>query len=121
MFSDKGKTLKATVKALLSEIELREGLNLHLMKNIDYGMCKLGTEVLQLENHKPDYSFDRFLEFKDKKNKLKSEVKELEKEKRKEYLECWKDLMFLKKYLHVALKDYWNLVKKRDVLEGGFG
>ena len=30
------------------------------------------------------------------------------KEKRQEYLSCWKDLMSLKKYLLSSLKDYWN-------------
>ena len=43
-------------------------------------------------------------------------ILELEKEKRKEYLECWRDLMFLKKYLLSAFKEYWDLIKKREVL-----
>ena len=43
----------------------------------------------------------------------------LREEKRKEHLECWKDLMFLKKYLMTALREYWDLVKRREVLEGG--
>ena len=41
---------------------------------------------------------------------------ELEKEKRKEYLECWRDLMFLKKYLLASLKDYWDMTQKRKLL-----
>jgi len=51
---------------------------------------------------------------------LENNVLELEKEKRKEYLECWRDLMFLKKYLLSSLKDYWDLIKKRDVLSHDF-
>ncbi len=57
------------------------------------------------------------MEIKNMKTKIEGNVLELEKERRNEYLECWRDLMFLKKYLMVALKDYWELVKKREVLE----
>jgi len=46
-------------------------------------------------------------------------VLDLEKEKRKEYVECWRDVMFLKKYLLSTLKDYWDVVKRRDVLSSG--
>ncbi len=48
--------------------------------------------------------------------KLEDRVLDLEKEKRKEYVECWRDLMFLKKYVLSSLKDYWDLVKRRDLL-----
>ena len=44
-------------------------------------------------------------------------VLELEKEKRREYLECWKDLMLLKEHLLSSLKDYWDLIKKRELLQ----
>ncbi|MFC1551320.1 hypothetical protein ACFL6P_02020 [Candidatus Latescibacterota bacterium] len=43
-------------------------------------------------------------------------VIELEKEKRKEYIECWRDLLFLKKDILVAFKEYWDLTNKREVL-----
>lgn len=116
VFSDKSKTLKATVKALLNEIELRENLDSHLLNKIDDEICKQHTDLMQLNNLKVDYMFDRFMEIKDKKMQLENNVLELEKDKRKEYLECFRDLMFLKKYLLTSLKDYWDLVKKRDTL-----
>ena len=116
VFSDKSKTLKATVKALLNEIELRERLNSHLLYKIDDEICEQHTDLMQLENLKVHYIFDRFMEVKNKKNQLEDNVLELEKEKRKEYVECFRDLMFLKKYLLTSLKDYWDLVKKRDLL-----
>ena len=50
------------------------------------------------------------------KMEFENNILELEKEKRKEYLECWRDLMFLKKYLLAAFKEYWDLIKKREVL-----
>jgi hypothetical protein len=116
VFSDKSKTLKATVKALLTDIELRERLNYHLLNKIDDEICEQHTDLMQLQNLRVHYIFDRFMEVKNKKNQLEDNVLELEREKRREYLECFRDLMFLKKYLLSSLKDYWDLVKKRDLL-----
>ena len=50
---------------------------------------------------------------------LEENVIELEQEKRKEYLECCRDLMFLKKYLLNAFKEYWDLFKRREILSSG--
>ena len=120
VFSDKSKTLKATVKALLNEIELRESLDSHLLSKANGEICKLHTNLMQLKNLKTQYSFDLSKEVNKMKMQLENNVLELEKEKRKEYLECWRDLMFLKKYLLSSLKDYWDLIKKREVLSHDF-
>ena len=118
LFSDKTKTLKATVKALLDEIKLRENLNIHLLNKVGEDICSQHTHLMQIENHKVHYSFDMFIEIKKLILQIEDNVLELEKEKRKEYLECWRDLMFLKKYLLSSLKDYWDLTKKKELLEG---
>jgi len=116
VFSDKGKNLKATIKALFKEIQLREKLNSHLLNNIDDDMCAQRTELMQLENLKPGYLVYGAKDPSKRKIQLENSVLELEKEKRKEYLECWRDLMFMKKYLMISLKDYWDLAKKRNML-----
>ena len=120
LFSDKSRTLKATVKALLDEIELRESLDSHLLNKANDEICKLHTNLMQLKNLKTQYSFDLSKEVNKMKMQLENNVLELEKEKRKEYLECWRDLVFLKKYLLSSLKDYWDLIKKRDMLSSDF-
>ena len=97
MFSDKTKTLKATVKALLDEIKLRESIDSHLVNKIDEDICSQHTHLMQIKNHKVHYSFDLFMEIKKMTLQIEDKVIDLEKEKRKEYLECWRDLMFLKK------------------------
>lgn len=119
LFSDKTKALKATVKSFLNEIEIREKLNLHILHKIDEDVCKENTRIMQLESLIVHYSLKDLLDVKKIILKIEDSVLELEKEKRKEYLECWRDLMFLKKYLLVSFKDYWNLVKRRELLEGG--
>lgn len=116
IFSDKARTSKATVKALLYEIKLRETLDSHLIGKIDDEICRQHTQLMGLDNMKVQYSPYLAKDANKTRSPLESNVLELEKQKRTEYLECWRDLMFLKKYLLSALKDYWNIVKKRDVL-----
>ena len=116
LITDKGKSQKATVKALLKEIELRETLDSHLLNNIDNDISRQNTYMDLLKNIKVHYSFELSKNVGKSKAHVENDILELEKEKRKEYLECWRDLMSLKKYLLIALKDYWDFVKRREVL-----
>jgi len=116
LFSDKAKTLKATVRALLEEIKKRENLSAHLVDNIDEEICTKNSNIMQLDKVKAQYNFDLFKEVSSQRTKLERMVSDLDREKRKERLECWHDLMFLRKYLFSALKDYWDLVKRRELV-----
>jgi len=117
VFSDKGRTLKATVKALFNEILTRENLNSELLKRIDSDICKTDTYLEQVHFiTKRQYTPDLEISFSRRRSQLESQVRDLEKEKRQEYHECWKDLMFLKKYLLSALKDYWNIGGRKTFL-----
>jgi hypothetical protein len=116
VLSDKTKTLKSTIKALVNEIKLRESLNSHLLNNIDVDICRQHTYMGQVKYMKGGYSIEQEREKKKLNSKFENNVLELEKDKRKEYLECWRDLMFMNKYLLSALKDYWDLTKRRSAL-----
>ena len=116
MFSDKSRTLKASVNALLEEIQLREELQTSHFKKMNNEICRQHTELMQLENIIDCHPFDLTGDVDEAKSRIKSNVLELEREKRQEGLECWRDLMFLKKYLMGSLKDYWELSRKRGVL-----
>jgi hypothetical protein len=117
VFSDKSKTLKATIKALFNEIMLRERLDSVLLYKINEDVCRQHSYLEQLRSlTRFNYSPDLFKDSTNTKMQLENNVLELEKEKRREYLECWRDLMFLKKYLLTALKDYWDLSKRRNTL-----
>ncbi len=120
VFSDKCKTSKAGVNALLSEIELRQDLNFNLLNKIDDDICKQNSQLMQLENMNYPCSFEVSEAMEKKRFQLNDNILELRREKRKEYLECWKDLMLLKKDLQISLREYWNHAKKRDVLSGEF-
>ena len=117
VFSDKTKNLKATVKTLFNEIMLREKLDLFLLYRIDADMFKQSSYIDQIKRvAEHSYSIALFKDLSSTRLKLESNVLDLEKEKRKEYLECWRDLSFLKKYLLSALKDYWDLSRRSQAL-----
>ena len=121
VFSDKRKNLKATVKALFNEIMLREKLDLFLLYKIDADMFKQSSYIYQIKRvAEHSYSFELFKDISKTRLKLEGNVLDLEKEKRKEYLECWRDLSFLKKYLLSALKDYWDLSRRTEMLTYDF-
>jgi hypothetical protein len=117
IFSDKSKTLKSTIKALFNEINVRERLDSFLLYRINEDICRQHSYLEQAKNlTRFSYSVDFLGYFNKAKMQIENNVLELEKEKRKEYLECWKDLMGLKKELLSALKDYWLISKRRNVL-----
>ena len=47
-----------------------------------------------------------------RRTQLESRLMDRDKEKRQEYLTCWKDLAYLSKGLLVVLKDYWDFSLK---------
>ncbi|KPJ98657.1 MAG: hypothetical protein AMJ60_07555 [Desulfobacterales bacterium SG8_35] len=116
MFTDKARTLKASVNALLEEIQLRQDLNTSHFNKMNDEICRQHTELMQLDNIRDSYPFDLTRDLDEAKARIKSNVLELEREKRQEGLECWRDLMFLKKYLMRSLKDYWELARRRNAL-----
>jgi hypothetical protein len=119
LHSDKALSLKASVNVLLEEIKLREDLNGSHFGKIDGEVSRLRVALRNLEN--TGYCDPRDLsgEVDESRFRIKGDVLELERERRKEGLECWRDLMFLKKYLMGALREYWDLVRRRGMLESG--
>lgn len=117
IFTDRTRSLKSTVNELLAEIERRENLHLDLKSRIDDDIGKCG-EYLQGVRFWTDRPYNPDTNFTKRKTNLEKQIFSLEEQKRTEDLTCWRDLMFLKKYLMSALKDYWKLSKSVAVLEG---
>ena len=118
VFADKNRTLKATIKALFNEILSREKLSGGLLSKIDSDICKTDSYLEQIKMiTRRQYLPDLEIAFSRRKTQLESQVIDLEKEKRQEYVACWRDLISLKKYLLSALKDYWNGSNKSTFLK----
>ena len=81
--------------ALLEEITLREDLNTHQLNVINSEICRQHTDLMQLENIGACHPFDLTKDVDEAKDRIKSNVLELKKEKRQASVDCWQDLMFL--------------------------
>lgn len=119
LFSGKRKTLKATVVALLEEIKNREDLRSRQVARIEEEIGSRNCYLDHLKSLNLFYLREVWIEINKVKDRLDEDILELEREKRKEHLESWRDLMFLKKYLLSALREYWDLVKRLEMLEDG--
>ena len=116
LFSDRSKNLKSTVKELLNEIDLRNGLSGKIHSGIENDICKFKTYLLQIEEITNRRYGCEDLEFGRRRTQLESTILNLEQEKRQEDRECWKDLMFIKQNLMSALNDYWEFSRRNAAL-----
>ncbi len=81
LFTDKSKTQKATVKALLEEIELRENLDTHLLKKIEEEISIHNSQLLNLNNLRFYNNLDLFKDMSKVKMELENNILDLKKEK----------------------------------------
>ena len=116
ILTDKTKNLKSTAKALLDEIETRKHLHQRLVQKIDEEVSEQNSEILNFKSIWPKYDWEKEQEFNKLKGDLEKKVLKLESEKRNEQVECWRDLMLLNKDLMFALREYWDLAKRREAL-----
>jgi len=117
VFSNKGRILKTTVKVFFNEILARKRLDSELVKKIDSEICHTDSYLAQIrELTKRQYTPDLELAFSRRRTQLEARVLDLEKEKRQEYLTCFKDLSISSRYLLSALKEYWSLSGKKSFL-----
>ena len=116
IFSNKITTIHSTIIALLDEIHLREALDIHVLNKINNDISWQQSQLSQFNSIKGNYVFEWESEVNKQISNHEGNIVELEKEKRKEYLECWRDLMELKKSLLSVLKNFWELSRKRELL-----
>lgn len=117
LFTNKTKVLKSTIKELFGEIILRFQVDKDIFTGIDDDICQCDTLLDEIKSHLGrGYDIEKVLAFMPKRTQLESLILDLNKQKRTEALECWRDLMFIKKYLMSALSEYWTLSKRQQLL-----
>lgn len=114
--SDKASSLRSRARRIHAEIKTRQELNLLLMNDIERKASEITSNIMQLEILESNYNPELRRETDTLKMHFRNQIFELEKEKRREYLECWKDLLFLKKELLPVLEEFLSLLGKRRVL-----
>ena len=116
LLNAKSRTLKSAVNALLEEIDMRKSLNADLLDSIENQKTDLSSQITTFRAVWPRYDWSKFQEFNELKGNLEKKILALDQEMRKEQLECWRDLMFLNKYLMSALREYWDFKQRSDSL-----
>lgn len=117
IFLDKAKILKATVKELFHEIDTRLNLSRNTFQDIDKNIIECHNFLEEIfVRCRNEYFPDNTLAFMPRRMHLENLVFDLEKQKRAEALECWRDIMFLKKYLMSAWSEYWTLKHRSELL-----
>lgn len=117
IFTNKTKVLKSTIKQLFNEINLRLQVDKDIFKGIDDDISQCDNFLEEIKQHVgKGYDMERILSFLPRRTQLETQIFDLNKQKRTEALECWRDLMFLKKYLMSALSEYWLLSKRQQLL-----
>ncbi|MHC4506847.1 MAG: hypothetical protein ACYTFI_26455 [Planctomycetota bacterium] len=102
ILKDKVATTRMKVEGLLAQIEQRKDLSKYTHHAIGEDICECDTKLMGLENIPLNYSKEA--------NKLRSSLYQqslaLEQEKRREYLNYWRDLVQLRNDLVDAIADY---------------
>lgn len=119
MFFARIKSVKATIRELLKEIKIREELDIHLMSHIDSSKSSLNSKLVNLEAINISYMINREQIYVMKAH-LRNNILELERQKRAEYLQCWHDLLGLKRDLLRSLSEFWDLAKKQEMISSEF-
>jgi hypothetical protein len=117
IFSNKTKVLKSTIKQLFNEINLRFQVDKDVCQSItdDFCACYAFLEEEKLHVGR-GYDMEMVLSLMPRRSQLETQIFDLKKQKRTEALECWRDMMVLKKYLMMALSEYWKLSKRQQLL-----
>lgn len=117
IFEDKVQGLKATIDSILAQIEERKTLRVKNFRSILRGECKCDTEFLQLED-RLRFSCAAGPEADKAKATIQKGLFDLERERRFEDVSCWRDLVFLRKELINALREYQTAQRKQSMLSG---
>lgn len=117
IFTNKTKVLKSTIKQLFNEINLRLQTDKDIFQDITDDICACYTFLEEIKLHiGRGYDMEMVLALLPRRSQLETQIFDLKKQKRTEALECWRDMMFLKKYMMSALSEYWLLSKRQQLL-----
>ena len=118
MVSGRVKAEKAIVKQILEEIVVRENISKDIHSKIDLDMLQCENFLHEINSiTKRQYLIDKdSLRFSARKTEFDMKLLSLEAEKRAEQLSIWNDISTLRRYLLFAFKDYWNAVRREEII-----
>lgn len=111
---DKSKSLKALVEIINEEIDERLKIKDGILSRMEDDIVRCDNYLLEVKSIGIPYYFIASR----RRTSIEHEIFALEREKRMEETACWRDLVFLKKDLFAALKEYWAAVNREKLLSG---
>jgi len=111
-FLDKVERIKQVILETISEMKSRQRLNEFFIQGIDSKVASFLHDLDELKH----WSLGNNPSIETRRIHLEKEVLQLEKEKRINNLNCWRDLLLLKKDLREALSEYKSLMRFKEIL-----
>jgi len=106
LFKIKRTQLSSLIKELYHQIRQRDQIKEKNLYDINQDTCRIGTEVMNLGQ----FSYSNNYQV----PKLQNKLLDLEREKREQLSQFWKDTMNLQKSLIYAIADYQKLKQKEQ-------
>lgn len=116
--SGKAKAEKAVVKQILEEILAREAISQDIKSRIESDILQCSNSLHEINSiTENQYLIDKDnLRFSARKTQLDMKILDLEAEKRTEQVNAWKDISTLRRYLLFGLKNYWDAVRRAELI-----
>ena len=111
-FLDKMELNRQVIVETIAEIKTRQRLNSLFIQGIDSKIANMLHELDKLKH----WSLGNNPSIETRRIHLEKEILQLEKEKRVNNLNCWRDLLLLKKDLREALGEYKTLMRFKEIL-----
>jgi len=111
-FTYKIKDLREAIDHIKKEISVRFDMKKEFEKELDYQLSKAAFSLSEFKRWGLGYNTGVDV----KRNMLEKQLNDFRREKRKTELQCWEDIISLRKDLRKALEEYKSLVNRKNAL-----
>jgi len=111
-FTYKIKGLRETIEQINKEISSRFEMKQEFDNELDYQISRAAFSLSEFKRWGLGYNTGVDV----KRNMLEKQLNDLRREKRKTELQCWEDIVSLRKDLRKALEEYKSLSNRKNVL-----
>lgn len=111
-FAAKKRFAAKSVEEILGQIYEREQIKYGIFQDLDQEHMQLSDKLLEM----PDWPLGLNSQIDRNRVQLLRELSSFEKERRMEYVACWRDIVRLKGDLREALREFDQEIRKEDLL-----
>jgi hypothetical protein len=112
-FTYKVKDLRESIDQISKEISIRFEMKKEFDKELDYQLSRAALSLSEFRHWGLGYNTGVDV----KRNMLEKQLTDFRREKRKTELQCWEDIISLKKDLRKVLEEYKALLNRKEVLK----